>query len=90
MDNKYVPSSQEFQQQRGGKAAKIIGCVCCRVITPLIGLGFLGFAGSLIEDFQAGVHVTELKENSEMGTNRNIDRIKSFLVEFIPLHKEAC
>ena len=57
MYNKYAPSSQGFQQQRVGKAAKIVGCVCCRVITPLFELGFLGFAGNLIEGSQAGVLV---------------------------------
>lgn len=66
-----------------------IGCVCCGVITPLSVWEFLGFAGSLIEGFQARVRVTELKKNSEMGANRNLDRMKTFLVDFIPQHKGA-
>ena len=56
----------------------------------ICGWGFLGFASSLIEGFQAEVHVTKLEENSEMEANRKLDRIKTFLVDFIPQHTGAC
>ena len=73
---------EQLQRTLGACAVAEIGLYLCG--------NLFGIAGNLIEGHRAGFHVTELKQNSEVRANQDLDRMERLLVGIIPLRKGAC